>query len=154
MNAGEKREKRLRPSKNGKREAAAKLVAGGERVATAARVVGTDKNDLGEWLRTECGQAALDRYAQEHAAAMTPTIDIGRELLRAGAFASVRALLEEVRAGKGLVRVRAAEAILDRVGLPRVQKVEGTLAPAFDLSKLTDEELDRLTEIAAKAGGA
>lgn len=144
--------RRNRPSADARREQAAALVASGTPTAAAAKAVGTDKDAFAEWLRTECGSAALERYKQQHAAAMAPTIEASRELLRAGALASVIALLDTVRTGKRPERVRAAEAILDRVGLPRVQKVEGTVAPALDLSKLSDEELEQLTELTAKAG--
>lgn len=142
-----------RPSRDIKREQGAALVASGETVRKAAKTLGTDAGDLGEWLRSECGSAALERYKQEHAAAMAPTMNESRELLKAGALASVHALLDTVRTSKGLARIKAAEAILDRVGLPRVQKVEGTVAPALDLSKLSDDELDKLTELTVKAGG-
>jgi len=143
-----------RPSADARREKAAGLIASGVPVHKAAKAAGTDKDALAEWLRTECGTAALERYKNEHAAAMAPTINEGRELLKAGALASVHALLDTVRTSKGLARIKAAEAILDRVGLPRVQKVEGSVTPALDLSKLSDDELDRLTELTAKAGGA
>jgi transposase-like protein len=144
--------KRRRPSKEIKREAGAALVASGETVRAAAKSLGTDAASLGEWLRTECGTAALERYKQQHAAAMAPTMAESHELLRAGALASVHALLDTVRSSKGLARIKAAEAILDRVGLPKVQKIEGTVAPALDLSRLDDAELDQLTELTAKAG--
>lgn len=143
-----------RPSRDIKREQGAALVASGETVRAAAKTLGTDAGDLGEWLRTECGSAALERYKQQHASAMAPTMAESRELLKAGALASVHALLDTVRSSKGLARIKAAEAILDRVGLPRVQKVEGTVAPALDLSKLSDDELEQLSELTAKAGGA
>ena len=146
--------KRRRPSKEHKREAGAALVASGETVRAAAKKLGTDAAALGEWLRSECGTEALERYKREHAAAMAPTMSESRELLKAGALASVHALLDTVRTSKGLARIKAAEAILDRVGLPRVQKVEGTVAPALDLSKLSDDELEQLTELTTKAGGA
>ena len=143
--------KRRRPSKEIKREAGAALVAGGETVRAAAKRLGTDAAALGAWLRSECGTEALERYKREHAAAMAPTMSESRELLKAGALASVHALLDTVRTSKGLARIKAAEAILDRVGLPKVQKVEGTVAPALDLSKLSDEELDALSELTEKA---
>jgi transposase-like protein len=146
--------KRRRPSKEIKREAGAALVASGETVRAAAKTLGTDAASLGEWLRTECGTAALDRYKQQHAAQMTPTMVESRELLKAGALASVHALLDTVRTSKGLARIKAAEAILDRVGLPKVQKIEGTVTPSLDLTKLSDEELEQLAELTAKAGGA
>lgn len=145
--------KRRRPSKEIKREAGAALVASGETVRAAAKSLGTDAASLGEWLRTECGTAALERYKREHAAAMAPTMTESRELLKAGSLASVRALLDTVRTSKGLARIKAAEAILDRVGLPRVSKIEGTVTPSLDLTKLSDTELDQLTELTAKAGG-
>lgn len=142
-----------RPSRDIKRESGAALVASGESVRGAAKIVGTDAGDLGEWLRTECGSAALARYREQHAAEMAPTMVESRELLKAGAMAAVRALLDTVRTAKGQARTKAAEAILDRVGLPRVQKVEGSVAPPLDLSKLSDAELERLTELTVKAGG-
>lgn len=143
--------KRRRPSKEHKREAGAALVASGETVRAAAKKLGTDAAALGEWLRSECGTEALERYKREHAAAMAPTMSESRELLKAGALASVHALLDTVRTSKGLARIKAAEAILDRVGLPKVQKVEGTVAPALDYSQLSDEELDALGVLTAKA---
>lgn len=142
-----------RPSRDIKREAGAALVASGETVRAAAKRLGTDATALGEWLRTECGAAALERYKQEHAAQMMPTMTESRELLRAGALASVRALLDTVRTGKGLARIKAAEAILDRVGLPKVQKVEGAVTTSLDLARLSDAELEQLAELTAKAGG-
>lgn len=143
-----------RPSRDIKREAGAALVASGESVRRAAKAIGMDAGDLGEWIRTECGTAALDRYKAEHASAMAPTMVESRELLKAGALASVVALLDTVRSSKGLARIKAAEAILDRVGLPRVQKVEGTVSAKHDLSKLSDDELEQLAELTAKIGGA
>ncbi len=143
-----------RPSADARRERAAQLVATGTPTHKAAKAAGTDKDAFAEWLRTDCGTAALARYNAQHAKAMASTITEGRELLKAGALASIMALLDTVRSARGLARIKAAEAILDRVGLPRVQKVEGTVSAKHDLSGLSDDELEQLAELTAKIGGA
>ena len=60
-------------------------------------------------------------------------------------------LRDELDGPDRAARLRAAESLLDRGGAPKSTKVDTTVRASVDLSRLSDDELDTLERLQAKA---
>jgi hypothetical protein len=130
-----------------KRELIAIAVASGTPVARAARMVGVDIRTAQRWVHEPEMAARIDE-------ARRSTVDRARQRLQCLADASVVALEREL-GGSGLTAIKAAVAVLDRVGLHPRQTIEHT-TDEWD-NKTVEElraELERaLADIEAQEAG-
>ena len=133
---------------------ALEMLALGQHVSTVARELGVRRGTVREWRDSTDGRAFLDREREKRQATYAEAQARAAAVLRDSATSAANALVEGLESGDPETRRRCAEAILDRVGLPKTQKVEGSIGPALDLSKLDDAELEQLATLTAKAGGA
>lgn len=78
---------------------------------------------------------------------------LAEAVLRDAAVSAANALVEGLESTDSEERRRCAEAILDRVGLPKSQRIEGKVERRFNLSALSLEEKQQLREMVKRAKG-
>lgn len=148
---------RRKPQRGGEtpREQAMALLAEGISIAEVSRRLGLHRRTVEKWRTTEAGAAALETAKEQAREAFQSTVEAARSKLSAAADEATDAVLEVLRDGKGDpgTRLRAASMVFDRVGLPRIQRLETPPTP-LDTSKLSDQELADLEALLRKAGEA
>ena len=129
------------------------LVACGMSVTLAAKSLGVTRETVSRWKNgpgrqlLQSARASVDTQLKEEAGDQV-------RALRGAIAAAVRELRKGLKSKDPRVRLRAAEEILDRVGIGRKSRVENVDAPPTpDLSRLTDTELEVLSVLMARAGG-
>jgi len=129
-----------------------RLLAEGVSVSETARRVGVVRTTVQRWRDTPAGAETLATATasveQKFASALEET---RAELL--GALPEMgRKLVTIAREGDPSDALRAIGMAMDRVGLPRTQRIETPAIP-MDTSTLSAEELDQLDALLARIGG-
>jgi hypothetical protein len=117
------------------------LLADGYTVAAAARKLSLRRQTLQAWRDSIDGQRQLRDLRAEREKALRDASADALRLLRSGAERAAQVLVDTLEHAQPSERVRAAMAILDRVGVVRTTRVETVDASGEDLSRLSDEEL-------------
>jgi hypothetical protein len=132
---------------------AMQLVACGVSVTMAARAVDVSRETVSRW-KSGAGRPMLEAARAEADAQLRAEMGDQVRALRGSIAAAIRELRRALKSNDPRVRLRAAEEILDRVGIGRTSRVETVEAPAQpDLSKLTDAELDVLSILMERTAG-
>lgn len=131
---------------------AARLLAENLTVSEVARQLNVDRKTIQRWRDHPVAAAALPAAREERAAFVGDAIEEARRLLRAAAPTAARTIVERLESAKDADSIRAAATLLDRVGVPRVERVEQVEAD-IDLSALDPEERAALRRLLTKASG-
>jgi len=133
-----------------RRAQALDLLSQGRSPYKVAEEMGVHHGTIYDWLRRPEFAAELDaRIAEGREVAMRS--------LRASAATAAETLREVAESGDQYdgPRVKAAEAILDRIGLPVDSRVQVQVSGRLDVAKLTEAELEQLVaEEAARLAAA
>lgn len=127
-----------------------RMLADGFRIGAVARELGINRCTLRDWRDSPEGQRLLDAARKTREAQIAESRDAALRILRESAPLAAQRLVDALAAPPP-ASTGAAEAILARVGLPRSTVLETTVAPALDLSLLSDDELAALEALQAKA---
>lgn len=122
------------------REAAVRRVAAGEAAADVAHSLGVSRQTVNRWRREGASAVVYQDAVTERAEAMRATVLEARGYLEAHALDAAKTAVRHLGARKPADALRASGTVLDRVGIPRVSRVE-TPPPPEDLSGLSDDEL-------------
>ena len=133
------------------RDAAMALLAEGFTITAVAAEMKVKRDTIVRWRDTVEGQRALAKHRAERVEALKGTADKAREILESGATAAAETLIELVASGAAKDRIRAAATLLDRIGVPRTERVEATVGTDEDLTALTDDELREYERLITKA---
>ncbi len=137
-----------------KRDEALRLLAEGYTVAAAARAVKTRENTVRDWRDSPEGQRLLAEARAQRAADIANAAARARQLLEDNAVLAAQALVDNLKSSAPSVRTGAARNILDRVGVPVVREIRGTVTQeGVDPSRLTTEELLELDRLNRKVRG-
>mgnify|MGYP000609006259 CR=1 FL=1 len=137
-----------------KRDEALRLLAEGYTVAAAARAVKTRENTVRDWRDSPDGQRLLAEARAQRAADIANAVARARQLLEDNAVLAAQALVDNLKSSAPSVRTGAARNILDRVGVPVVREIRGTVTQeGVDPSRLTTEELLELDRLNRKVRG-
>lgn len=134
------------------RDVAMSLLAEGYSVTAVAAEMKVKRETVIRWRETVEGQKSLAKHRAARTEALKGTAERARAILEAGAAQAAETLVELVGAGPSKDRIRAAATLLDRIGVPRTERVE-VEAATEDLTGLTDDELAELERLRAKAKG-
>ena len=96
---------------------------------------------------------ALDAAREERASTFADSIEEARRILRDAAPLAARAVVSALDAPKEADAIRAAATLLDRVGVPRTERVE-QVETETEVAGLTAEERAQLRALLMKAAGA
>jgi transposase len=129
-----------------------RMLAEGYQVGAVARSLGVDRRTIRDWRDSPEGQRLLDAARKAREAQLVEGRDAALRILRDAAPRAAQRLVDAL-AAPASASTAAAEAILARVGLPRSSKLEATVEPGVDLSKLSDDEIATLEALHAKARG-
>lgn len=135
------------------RDVAMALLAEGYSVTAVAAEMKVKRETVIRWRETVDGQKALAKHRASRTEALKGTADRARAILEAGAIQAAETLVELVGTGPSKDRIRASATLLDRIGVPRTERLE-VEAPGEDLTALTDDELAELERLRAKAKGS
>lgn len=130
---------------------AMKLLAEGWQLASVARQLKVRRGTVRDWRDSPAGQRLLAAARAERSAALLEVIEDGRRLLRENAMRAVQVLVDKLASPVPFEAGAAAAQLLDRVGLPRTERIETPPKPKRDLSKLSTEELVQLRALREKA---
>lgn len=155
MSKRQKETERDASSKGGPeaRAEAMRLLAEGFMVTAVAEDLGVARATVIRWRDSPEGARELAAARAARAASFADAAEDARRILRESTAKAAQLLVEHLDASDPAVASLAARTILDRVGVPRTERVEAVVAPARDLSKLTDDELAQLEALRAKARG-
>lgn len=129
------------------------MLAEGYRVGAVARHLGVRRQTIADWRDSPEGQRLLDAARKTREAELAESRDGALRILREAAPLAAQRLVDRLASSAPFEATTAAEAILARVGVPRSTKVEATVEPGVDLSKLSDDEIATLEALHAKARG-
>lgn len=129
---------------------AMRLLAEGYQLTAVARLLGVNRRTVRVWRDSPKGQVELDEARKARESRLAEGRDAALRILRESAPLAAQRLVDALAAPPP-ASTGAAEAILARVGLPRSTVLETTVAPALDLSLLSDDELAALEALQAKA---
>jgi transposase len=130
-----------------------RLLAEGLRVLDVAEQLGVDEKTVRRWRDSPEGAKELAAAREARAATFANAAEDARRVLREATARAAQVLVEQLDESDPAARSLAARTILDRVGVPRTERVEAVVAPAADLSRLTDDELAQYEALRAKARG-
>ncbi len=136
------------------RERGLVLLEAGESISAIAREVGVLRLTVRAWRDSPEGRArmtvALDARARD-AEAQRAARARANQIICEATVEAAHVLRDALRSPDHAARIRAADSLLDRGGAPKSTKVDATVTPGVDLSKLTDDEAAQLEALAAKA---
>jgi len=122
------------------RTEAMRLLAEGFTLTSVAGSLGVDRGTVREWRDSPAGRAELTEARKARAASFADAAEASRRTLREAADRAAQELVDQLDDNDPSVRSLAARTILDRVGVPRTQRIE-QVPGEVDTSMLTDEEL-------------
>lgn len=132
---------------------AMRLLAEGLTDAEVSRRVGVHAQTVRKWRRMPTVAPALDAAREERASTFADSIEEARRILRDAAPLAARAVVSALDAPKEADAIRAAATLLDRVGVPRTERVE-QVETETEVAGLTAEERAQLRALLMKAAGA
>lgn len=150
--ASQSRRKPQGPRGDAARMEAAHLLAENLTVSEVARRLGVDRKTIQRWRDHPVMAVALPAAREERAAFVGDAIEEARRILRDAAPRAARAVVEALESAKEADSIRAAATLLDRVGVPRTERVE-TIGGEVDYSHMTPEKRALLRELLAEAMG-
>lgn len=127
------------------------LLAEGYSITAVAAEMKVKRDTIVRWRDTVEGQRSLAKHRAARVEALKGTAEKARAILESGAVSAADALVELVASGSAKDRIRAAATLLDRIGVPRTERVEATVGTDEDLTALTDDELAEYERLTAKA---
>lgn len=130
------------------------LLEAGESLAAIAREAGVDRKTARAIRGTLEGQERVARGLDErarHTEAQRAARARAHQVICEAIERAAEVLRDELDGPDRAARLRAAESLLDRGGAPKSTKVDTTVRASVDLSKLSDDELDTLERLQAKA---
>lgn len=127
-----------------------RLLVEGLTVRSVAETLRVDESTVRVWRDSEEGRAALNAARAARAEAFRDTVDEARTKLKSLGLRAVEVLENDLDSADPEVRNRTARTILDRVGLPRTERVETVTQETADYSGLTDEEFQEMRRLRAK----
>lgn len=133
------------------RDAAMALLAEGYSITAVAAEMKVKRDTIVRWRDTVEGQRSLAKHRAARTEALKGTADRARAILEGGAVQAAETLVELVGTGAPKDRIRASATLLDRIGVPRTERVEATVGTDEDLTELTDDELREYERLIAKA---
>ena len=136
-----------------RRRRAYELLATGVAVRAIARELNVKHETVLNWRDSEEGQREIKAFAAKLADVREGVIVAAEKRLGALASRAVDTLGELLECEDPNVRLKAAQAIADRGGLPKTERVESAAAPE-DLSSFSDEELELYERLKRRAKGA
>lgn len=145
--------RRKAPSRKGGPEArveAMRLLAEGEQVASVARQFGVRDNTVRDWRDSPGGQIELNAARKAREASFADAAEDARRILRENAAKAAQVIADQLNDADPAVRSLAARTLMDRIGVPRTQRVESVEPEGPDLSALSDEDFAELRRIKAK----
>lgn len=152
MSATKTDKKRRRQTHGPKARAeAARLLGEGLTVTEVARRLDLSRQTVSVWKNHVVAPAVAEEEARR-AESFSDSVAEARAKLAAGALKAAEVLVEQLDSKDPAVRSLAARTLLDRVGVPRTERVEVEV-PTEDLTALTDDELAELERLRAKAKG-
>lgn len=132
------------------RRKAMKLLGEGVAVAEVARRLKVHRRTVEKWRAAPEGAQELAAATQASEATFASAVAEARRLLTEAAPDAARTLVDHLDHHDPQAALRAAATLLDRIGVPRTQRVENAEPEGADLSVLTDEEFAELRRIKAK----
>ena len=105
-----------------------------------ANTLGVSERTVNLWKNSEDGKAELEHARERTARVFEDTVALARTRLKSLAERAVEVLAEQLESGDEDTAGKAAKTILDRVGLPRTERLELS-AERLNLSALSDDEL-------------
>ncbi len=105
------------------------------------------------WRDSPAGQEKLAIARKARETALLDTVERARKVGEQAAMSAMQALVDATTHGPTKDRIRAAATILDRIGIPRTERVEASVTASFDLERLSVEELKALDSLHKKARG-
>lgn len=136
-----------------RRRRAYELLAAGIGVRATARELKVKHETVIHWRDSDEGQREIAAFAAKLADVREGAIVAAEKRLGALAARAVDTLGELLECEDPNVRLKAAQAIADRGGLPKTERVENAAAPE-DLSGFTDDELAEYERLKRRAKGA
>lgn len=132
---------------------ALELLSLGRQVSAVAQEFGVRRATVREWRDSPDGRAFLAAAREKRRASFAKAQALAESVLRDAAISAANALVEGLESTDPETRRRCAESILDRVGLPKSQRIEGKVERRFDLSGLSIEEKQQLRSMIKRAKG-
>lgn len=127
-------------------------LAEGETATSIARSLGVDPQTVRGWRRRPDEEAQLRAATDAREAALRSTLADARERIAANLIGAVEVALDVMRsASRPADKLKACFGVMDRGGLPRIQRVEVD-PPSTDTSRLSDEELATYERLLRKIG--
>lgn len=133
------------------RAEAMRLLAEGFTLTAVAAQLKVRLNTVREWRDSPAGQSELVAARRAREATFADAAEDARRVLRENTTRAAQVVVDGLDDADPAVRSLSARTLLDRVGVPRVQRVENVETPP-DLSGLTEQELEALAAIHAKLG--
>jgi transposase-like protein len=133
-------------------EQALTMLAEGTSVTDVAEHFGVARKTVRAWRDCPAGQKRLHELRAERARFFRDAVEHGRKRLRELVMPAVETLGENLESTVPFESATAAQAILDRAGLPKSTVVEQPKSTRYDLSRLNDKdaaEFERLALLAA-----
>ncbi len=133
---------------------AMRLLAEGYTASSVAQQLGVDRGTVREWRDSPEGQRELAAARKAREDSFAEAIEDSRRVLRDGAVRAAQVLVDQLDDTDPAVAASAARTLLDRVGVPRTERVEVKSDDSGeDLSRLSDEEFAEYERLAEKAKG-
>lgn len=117
-----------------------RLLSEGLTARAAAAQIGVNEDTIKAWRESPEGKAELEAAQRVRARVFEDTVAHARTRLKSLAERAVEVLAEQLESGDEDTAGKAAKTILDRVGLPRTERLELS-AERLNLSALSDDEL-------------
>jgi len=133
------------------REQAMRLLAEGITVAEVARRLSLHRRTVEKWRTTTDGAEVLAAAKVEVEQKFSSSLEAARAKLTDALFDMADKVILIAKEGEHADALRAIGMAMDRVGLPRTERIETPSTP-MDTSKLSTEELEQLAVLLAKAG--
>lgn len=134
-----------------------RLLAEGYAVRAVGRMLKVQPATILNWRDLPEGQQYLAAARKSREAAYADAVADAARILRDNATKAAQTLVDTLEDPMGSRRpptqVKAATEILDRIGLPRTERVETKDTTAPDLSALSDEELTLYEALTRKITG-
>ena len=131
------------------RAEAMRLLATGFTITAVSKQLKVGRGPVVAWRESPDGKAEFTAFLKERDKQLREAADGALRILRDGADKAARVLVEQLGDRDPSVRSLAARTLLDRVGVPRTERIETAPAP-IDTSGLSDEELEVLAKIGAR----
>lgn len=132
------------------RTEAARLLGEGLTASEVSRRLGVHERTVRRWRDNPASAPIIENARAMRAQAVADSVDEARRILRDAAPDAARAVVDALDSPDPADQLRAAAMLLDRVGVPRTERVE-TADVEHDFSALSPEERAQLRALLTKA---